>query len=357
MEMGPDTDSDRQLAAPLAPTPHAYATDRPILTEEEDRFGRVPFARRIAETISNLEDPSSIVVGIYGAWGEGKTSVLNLMAGLLKVNPGVVLFRFNPWLFESSDALLTSFFNGLADTLGRSLPTFKEKVGGILRKYGGLFSGVSLPIPDGSGTAVDPGVSVKALGDAIASAEPEEMRQRIEDFLRANQKRIVIMIDDIDRMDRTEIQTLFKLIKLSADFPYTAYVLAFDDRMVAEALGDRYAAGNVEAGRSFLEKIVQVPLHLPPADQLSLRKLTLEGVDAAVRSSGVELTEEHAQAFVRHFVDGLEVRLNTPRQARRYGNALTFALPILKDDVHPVDQMLIEGIRVFYPGRKRGRRF
>jgi hypothetical protein len=271
------------------------------------------------------------------------------MAEYLKTNRGVVLFRFNPWLFESSDSLLGGFFKNLADALGRSLPTFKEKVGGILRKYGALFSGIRVPILDAAGTAIDPGASAKALGDAIASPGPEEMRQRVEEFLREAQKRIVILIDDVDRMDRNEIQALFKLIKLSADFPYTAYVLAFDDRMVAEALGERYAAGGVEAGRSFLEKIVQVPLHLPPGDQLSLRKLTFEGVDAAVRSGGVELTEEHVQAFVRHFVDGLEIRLNTPRQARRYANALTFALPILKGDVHPVDQMLIEGLRVFYP--------
>ncbi len=347
--MDPDTDLGAQSTSPPASSSHAYATDRPILREEEDRFGRAPFARRIAETISSLEDPSSIVIGIYGTWGEGKTSLLNLMATTLGSCPGVILFRFNPWLFESSEALVLSLFKKLADALEETLPTFKEKMGDILRKYGGLFSGVRVPIPDAAGAAIDTGASIKGLGDALSSAEPEKMRQRIEDFLRAAKKRIVVLIDDIDRMDRTEIQTLFKLIKLSADFPYTAYVLAFDDTMVSAALGEQYGVGNVEAGRGFLEKIVQVPLHLPPADQLSLRQMTLEGVDAAVRMAGIELTDEHAQAFVRHFVDGLETRLNTPRQARRYANALTFALPILRGDVHPVDQMLIEGLRVFYP--------
>jgi DNA-binding Lrp family transcriptional regulator len=347
--MDPNSDPDTPSANPPTSSSHAYATDRPILTEAEDRFGRAPFARRIADTISNLEDPSSIVIGIYGAWGEGKTSLLNLMGKALRDNPRVVLLRFDPWLFESNETLLGGFFKTLAEGLGKSLPTFKEKVGGILRKYGGLFSGVSVPIPDGAGTAIDPGSSARALGDAISSAEPQEMRQRIEDFLRAAQRRIVVLIDDIDRMDRTEIQTLFKIIKLSADFPFTAYVLAFDDNMVSAVLGERYGAANADAGRNFLEKIVQVPLHLPPADQLSLRQITFEGVDAAVRMAGIELTEEHVQAFGRHFVDGLEVRLKTPRQARRYANALTFALPILKGDVHPVDQMLVEGLRVFYP--------
>ena len=124
----------------MAPTPNAYATDRPILTEEEDRFGRAPFARRIAETISHIQDPSSIVIGIYGAWGEGKTSVLNLMAECLKDNLSVIVIRFNPWHFESTEKLLGGFFDTLGSALGKSLPTLAEKVGGILKKYGGVLS-------------------------------------------------------------------------------------------------------------------------------------------------------------------------------------------------------------------------
>jgi predicted KAP-like P-loop ATPase len=171
----------------------------------------------------------------------------------------------------------------------------------------------------------------------------------LETLLREQGKRIVILIDDIDRLDRREIQAIFRLIKLSASFDYISYVLAFDDKMVAAALGERYGEGNVDAGRAFLEKIVQVPLHLPPADQLSLRKVTFEGVDAALRLSGIELSQEQVEAFVLHFVDGLEPRLETPRQAKLFVNVLQFALPILKSEVHPVDHMLIEGIRVFYP--------
>jgi predicted KAP-like P-loop ATPase len=85
------------------------------------------------------------------------------------------------------------------------------------------------------------------------------------------------------------------------------------------------------------------------AGQLSLRAMTFEGLNEALRRSGISLSEDQAEAFVRHFVDGLEPRLTTPRQSKLFVNTLSFALPILKGEVHPVDQMLIEGIRVFYP--------
>ena len=42
---------------------------------DADRFGRGPVARRIAKTISAQRDLASVVVGIFGAWGYGKTSI------------------------------------------------------------------------------------------------------------------------------------------------------------------------------------------------------------------------------------------------------------------------------------------
>ena len=100
---------------------------------------------------------------------------------------------------------------------------------------------------------------------------------------------------------------------------------------------------------NFIDKIVQVPLQLPLADASSLRHFCLQRVDQALGSARLQLDEQQVQAFVRNFDEGLEIRLETPRLAKRYANILTFSLPILKGEVHPVDLMLIEGIRVFYP--------
>ena len=329
--------------APLEPEANrnaaSYSPDDPIRGKDEDRFNRWPFAQRVAETIALREDPSSLVVGIYGVWGDGKTSTLHLMQEALRSYPHVVQVPFNPWYFESEAGLLRGFFDTLTDALNRSLPTRVERLGELLEQYGAIVTVLS------GGTVS----GVSEAGRALSNVKLEELRIRVEEILRGAGKRVTIFIDDIDRLDREEIQALFKLVKLSAGFERIVYVLSFDDEVVAEALGEKYGKGGVQAGRKFLEKIVQVPLHLPAADELSLRKLTFEGVDAAVKLAGIELTEDHVNAFVRHFVDGFEPSLTTPRQAKRYANALTFALPVLKGEVHPVDQMLIEGIRVFYP--------
>lgn len=315
----------------------SFFADLPIETAEQDRFQRWPFAQRIAQTLAERSEANSLVVAINGPWGDGKTSVLRLMEAELSKHAHVIVAKFNPWRFGTDDELLVAFFETLASALKRSLTTGGEEIGKALRDYAFLLSPIA-------GDEVARGLGVK-----LSETSLEDLRSRIEGFLRNNAVRIVMMIDDIDRLDKSEIHAMFKLIKLSAGFENISYVVAFDDEVVASALGERYGEGDLTAGRRFLEKIVQVPLHLPPADEIELRKMTFEGVDAALSQAGIQLNEEQTGAFVRHFVDGIEPVLRSPRQARLYGNALLFALPLLKGEANPVDVMLVEGLRVFHP--------
>ena len=315
-----------------------YSGDAPIKNSKEDLFRRWPFSQRVSQTIAGRIDPASIVIGIYGAWGEGKTTVLNFIDEELKQHSNIVCLRFNPWRFPDEEKLLSGFFTDLAEALGKPLLTKVEKAGELLTKYGTAPASI-----------LGRGDAAKALGQLFSSAELDELRNRVESILREERKRVVVLMDDIDRLDKTEIQAVFRLIKLTVDFQYTAYVLAFDDDMVASALQERYGASDSNAGRNFLEKIVQVPLRLPSVSPLSLRTLCLNGIDQALRKAQIELSEDDVRSFIRHLVDGLEIRLKTPRMAKRYGNILAFALPIMKGEVNTVDFMLIEGIRVFYP--------
>lgn len=315
-----------------------FSTDAPIHEPEMDRFQRWPFAQRVAQTIASRRDNGSIVIGLYGAWGDGKTSVLNFIHKELKNHEHVVVVSFNPWLFGTETQMIQNFFKILADALGKTLASNKEKIGDLLEKYGSVFAA---PFSMGEG--------VKDFGKSLNAADVNDYRIRIEKLLQEQGRRVVIFMDDIDRLDKSEIQAVFKLVKLTGDFAHTTYVLAFDEEMVAAALSEKYGSGGIVAGRHFLEKIVQVPLHLPLADRKTLRTYCFEGVDEALGLAGIELNTAQSETFAHLFVEGIQNRLHTPRMAKRYGNALTFALPILKDEVNPVDLMLLEGIRIFYP--------
>ena len=344
----PNADNENEVAAAAQPETaigDQYIADQPITSRAEDRFNRAPFATRIAETIASRADPSSIVLGLFGPWGDGKTSMLEMMQEALKPYPNAIVVRFNPWHFQSEDLLLRGYFATLADAMGRS-PGMKENAGKLLKSTEACFL-ASLTVA--GLVTVTPCEAAKGVGEAMSNVGLDELRMRIERMLDKANKRLAILIDDIDRLDREETHAIFKLVKLSASFRHTSYVLAFDDVVVSAALGERYGAGGAPAGRAFLEKIIQVPLNLPPVDENSLRQLALEGVQNALNQAGIELTQPQIDAFIRHFDDTLLPRLETPRRAKLFSNALLFALPILKGEANPVDLMLIEGIRVIYP--------
>jgi predicted KAP-like P-loop ATPase len=329
-------------------TESSYATDQPIRSAVDDRFARAPFAQRMAQTIAMRPEPASLVVGLSGAWGDGKTSVLYMIEECLKGEPDVIAVRFNPWHFTSEDYLIRGFFDTLASAMGKNLKTTGEAIGAAMKKYGSLLSVASASLASGAVT-VDPGRAMTGMGESLSTTTLDNLKDRIEEGLSTSGKKVVVLIDDIDRLDRAETHAIFKLVKLSAGFEHTTYLLAFDEEVVASALGERYGEGGYAAGRAFLEKIIQVPLRLPPADATALRALTYEGIDQALQRAGIDIPREQADVFALQFRSGMGPRLTTPRQARLYANALMFSLPLVHGEVHLVDFMLVEGLRVFYP--------
>lgn len=315
-----------------------YSSDSPVHSASQDKFSRWAFSERIADVISERKEPSSITIGLYGPWGDGKTSVLNFIEESIKNNNSVIVIRFNPWLFGNVESLLLGFFDVLAEALDTELITKGEKLKDILKNAA-------------PGVAAIAGM--KGLGDAVGSFlhSPDilQLRNRIENELANSNKRVLVMIDDVDRLEKSEIQAIFKLVKLVADFKFTAYLLAFDKEIVASSLSESYSGTNEKAGEQFLEKIIQIPLHLPAVPDKDLREFCFKGVDEALKISEITLSEQQVQEFVRDFTRAFQENLTTPRKAKLYGNILMFSLPILKGEVNTVDLMLLEGLRVFTP--------
>lgn len=316
-----------------------YSSDSPLEDSKFDQFNRYPFAQRVASVISKRSDPSSIVIGIHGIWGEGKTSVFNFIENELLDEQDVVCLKFNPWRFGNEDQMLINFFNDLATAVDKSIISGKEKIGDLISSYGKPFASI-----------IGKGEAAEGIASLFSKADIEELRERIEGLLEKEKKRIVILIDDIDRLEKDEIYAVFRLVKLTADFKYTAYILAFDQNVVISALQERYGKGaDSKVGSSFLEKIIQVPLQLPTVNREDLRNFYLNEINQVIDSLNIEISEMEGREFVKNFYKGLEPHLKTPRQAKLYSNILMFSLPILQDEVSIVDLMLIEGIKVFLP--------
>ncbi|MBJ8496977.1 KAP family P-loop NTPase fold protein [Acinetobacter oleivorans] len=314
-----------------------YTSDSPVFKHKDDKFNRWLFSKRIADVIANRNDSSSIVIGLYGAWGNGKTSVLNFIEESLTDNQEVLCIKFNPWRFGTEEELLKAFFLDIAHAIEVELITKTDKAKDAVKSLAPAITSIF--------GAAEVG---QAISSFIPSLELQKLKERIESELEKAQKRVLILIDDVDRLEKSEIHALFRLVKLTADFKHTAYILAFDKDIVASSLQDRYANSSNNAGEAFLEKIIQVPLHLPLIDQSVLIKFCFQGVDEALKVAGIELSQNEANDYASKFTRYFGSAVTTPRKAKLYGNILLFSLPILKGEVDVVELMLIEAIRVFY---------
>jgi predicted KAP-like P-loop ATPase len=337
---------------------HHYLSDKPLVDIQEDRFKRYPFAKRIAETIIKSEVSDCIVIGIYGEWGEGKSTVLNFIEHELVKDGRIAIATFNPWRFKDENTLLGQFFNKLAISISSKqqdtgikkkgwrlnkkdepLKNIGENIGDLLEEYTDLLS----YIPYGD--------VVKSGADMVSKKfkpDVDELKVRIEKLLANFDGKIVLFIDDIDRLDKEEIYSIFRLVKLSANFPNTVYILSFDEDMVASAIGTRFGNGDKSAGFSFLEKIIQVPLELPAAAPYALKEFCLRHVDKIIKDNNISLLQEDIDRYSLNFNKAILPRLKTPRLAVRYANSISFILPLLKGEVNIVDLLLIEAVKIFY---------
>jgi len=344
--------------------------DKPLTDPSEDKFGREHFAKRVAEVLINKQTPDHLTVGLYGKWGEGKTTVINFIKYYLdnEYKDQVIYLDFNPWRYQNEDQLLNSFFKQFAQGVSHKLTEGGTEIAKTLLAYSGLIVAIAEPV---TGLAMfanlggwekfktifskgkdfvnnnDFSTAINSLETSLKnSATIEKQKNRISNQLELSNRKYIIFIDDIDRLDKREIQILFSLIKVTADFDNVIYVLSFDPRLVSTALGEIYS----EPGVSFLEKIVQVPLDLPKCRRTDVfNEVLYPGIKSILESFAFEVSNDEMTMIADSIRNGLESRLDTPRLVKRYLNSINFALPILRSESFLHDVIMVEGLRICYP--------
>jgi len=322
-------------------TANGIFADVPLENPKDDRLGYAPFAKNLADAICNIETDDCLVFALYGPWGSGKTTCMNFILHYIKEKPEEqqpIIVQFNPWWFSGHGELLNQFFREFCAALEKERRFEKviEFVADLLQ--------IASEIPEPTGFVKPTAKKIaKWLKNSAKREEIWKLREEIRKSLREQDKRILVTIDDIDRLPGQEIRSLFKVIKAVADFPKTTYLLAFDKDVVVKALEEFQRT----PGKEYLEKIVQVPFDLPPPDKSSLRKIFFEQLDIILSDTPQDLFDQTYWGNV--FWDGIDHFLNTMRDVKRLTNALKVTYPPVKGDVNPVDFIAIETIRIFVP--------
>jgi predicted KAP-like P-loop ATPase len=326
--------------------PDLFHPDTPIQKPEEDQLGRNGLAVSMAAHVRSAPITDGFVIGLYGPWGSGKSSVLHLMEHELSKAPDVEVLWFNPWLFSGTHDLLTHFFSVMGNRLKLRNEKWSRELGNLFQDYGGLLTALDF-IPGISGLGSLGSIAMRGTGGLInrrahAAESLETKRRMIRAALAKTPKRLVFVIDDLDRLHNAEVLEVMRLVRLVGDFPKCIYVIAFDaDRIAAAVSRD---GGD---GHEYLEKIVQVVFEVPPVRRTDLHKILIAGIAQA------EDTLPHGpldmELWQNVYTLGMFPLFRKVRDIRRYLNVLPVTMNAVGEEVALADVLVLEAVRVLRP--------
>ena len=320
----------------------ALSADRPSTDPEDDLFGHAPFAKNLADSICRYPSSDGLVLALYGPWGSGKSTVLNFVRHYyLEQKPEHVVAEFNPWWFSGQEDLARAFLGQLQAVLPTRSEEFKERVA-LLGEFAEGIGGVI----DLSGMTGGAGGWLGKLFGKVAKRKPKDvpaLKAEISKILREAGKRILVVIDDIDRLTPEETRQLFTVIKALADFPNVVYLLALDRNAAVQAIEHQSGL----PGERYLEKIIQATFELPLIDRVELRAALFKRLDEVLGDVADGLFDQSYWENVYH--DGIDPLMQTPRDVVRFTNTLSVTYPPVRGEVNPVDFIALESLRVFLP--------
>ena len=319
--------------------------DLPIAKLEEDELNRGSFAESLAKTLVQYSFPSSLTIGLYGEWGSGKTSLLNMVfENVERIDDSVVVLRFNPWLCSDPKQLVTQFFKQMATAI-KLKKSITDKAWELIDQYADILGATSvIPVA---------GEIVAAFTKVLTKKAVEETKERTNDLqesknqiikkLRDEKIKIIVSIDDIDRLSEEEIVAVFQLVKSLADFPNTIYVLAFDYDVVVRALG-KVQHGD---GKEYLEKIVQVPFEIPAPNIDDIHEALFSKLNGILGDIPEEDWDK--ETWGELFQQGIKNYIRSIRDVIRYTNVFSLKYEHLKNETSAADLLGLTCLQVFEP--------
>ena len=283
-----------------------FLNDQGIKSKEEDLLGVNTSAERFADRVLNGGSSDSLVFGIDAPWGIGKSSFINLCCDYWQhaAHPHPIVHRFEPLRYINTTNLVEKFIFELMDTIQENI--FDPSIHSLFSKYLRMIKGKSEFSLLGFKFELEPnsGAVDKTL---------ETLKVRLAEL----DRKIIIVIDDLDRLSWAEVKSILYAIKQSFLLPNVSYVLCYDTENLA-SLKETYE--EAEQVKEFLEKYVNVKIGLY-LDSESLASFVSSNISDAINKN-LQLDS--------HLLDQIKQALKALEKIYR-SNEFVFYQPFLGD--------------------------
>ena len=320
--------------------------DDPIETLADDRLRRAPVAQRAAQLIAqNHSRESSIVYGLEGPWGSGKSSVIALVTAYLTERPDSdwQVVTFTPWAASGTEGLFSEFFAALSTV---DPGAGKKGLRDLVTSYADIARPLASLIPFVGSAAGELAATAAKRLEKPWNVAFDEVAAALRDL----DIPVIVVVDDIDRLQPGELFDLLKVVRLLGRFPGVDFLLAYDEQTLVETLqSPGRGTGSKARARAFMEKIVQYPLTIPPLLTSQIVRMLNSGLTDILTLERIE-TSFDKQRFGEVILSTMPRQLTTPRAVERF---LAQAREQFRahdlEEMNDVDLILATFLRVQFP--------
>lgn len=305
--------------------------DDPIEKADLDEFRYDGNAQRIARTIIERESISSYSLGITGEWGAGKTSMLNLIKKYLEKDDSIISIDFNPRESAEVSCIQMDFLTVVCNKL-------KEYHTGVQHIMVHYMKSLRVLADNTLWSKV---IDITGFEDTGLSKES------VEKVIEQINKKIVVFIDDFDRLTGEEIMEVLKVIDKNGSFKRTVFISAYDKAYVNGVL--RNYLGDTTT-RDFTDKYFNLELRLPDRKQFHKNSFIQRRLHTLVDKGVIKkLTKSQVDEALGAIVGFMDTYVPTARDIKRYIGLTMASYVEVQDDVALRDYLLVNLIKYKYP--------
>ncbi|MBI2268784.1 MAG: hypothetical protein HYU69_00330 [Bacteroidetes bacterium] len=310
----------------------AFFDDEPLGRTKLDELGYSKYSQMLANKINASHFDKAFAIGVNGKWGLGKTSFIDLLKRQIG-NENLIIVDFNPWNSHTPKAIIQDFF----ETIQEAIRPYHSSLARLLVFYADKL------------VALNDNKIAKSIQTSVAAFTGYEslnsLFKDINGALRKINKKIIIFIDDLDRLDTEEIVEVIRLIRNTANFHNTFFVVAYDRNYIVKALHQH----NPYNHEQFLEKIFQIEVTLPYFKKDIFRHKLAEKLKKVFPESLHEKIHEEIIGSPSVTPQYLNDWLESMRDVTRLANSLALNLRKLDGEVELNDFIRLEVLRLKFP--------
>lgn len=218
---------------------------------EHDLFGRTPIVDNLYDSITNFKEHSDcFTIGVVGEWGSGKSSIIELTKNRILSekfkNNFIIIDDFDPWAIKSQDALILAMYNTIMENLGENISYFKRK------KIESALINITTNIP-----YIGKGIGSFFENRIDDYTEYKEIKADLEEKLEKFDKRLIFIIDNLDRMNSENVLFLLTLIGTLFNLPNITYIVAYDKNRIKKI----FKSDKIDS--KYIEKIISKEILVP----------------------------------------------------------------------------------------------